>query len=159
MRILLIDLLRIDSNLPRLIFRAKVQKNEELIPEHLRNPLVLPRHVRVNTLKANTDAVLQRFLNEDQARGSTLNIEGKAKAIRFEEGNSTTKGKEKMAEGEGEGKASGEDTQSSQGALQHPSRDEHIPDLLVLPPSTDLHSHPLLEVRFPFFPLSRIELC
>ena len=107
--------------------------------------------MRINTLKANTNAVLQRFLNEDRARGSTLNIEGKAKAIRFEEGSSTTKGKEKMAEGEGEGKATGEDTQNSQGALQHPCRDEHIPDLLVLPTSTDLHAHPLLEVRFPLF--------
>lgn len=52
---------RLQSELARLKIRQKVSKNEELIPESIRNAVVLPRYVRVNTHLATVDEVIGHF--------------------------------------------------------------------------------------------------
>ena len=54
---------RLQSELARMKIKKKVMKNEDLLPEHLRNPITLPKYVRVNTLKAQPNDVLKHFLN------------------------------------------------------------------------------------------------
>ncbi|KAJ3023976.1 putative 28S rRNA (cytosine-C(5))-methyltransferase [Thoreauomyces humboldtii] len=53
---------RLQAELVRLKIKRKVKDNKELIPEHIRNAIVLPRWVRVNTLVSTVDKVLNRLV-------------------------------------------------------------------------------------------------
>ncbi|KAI9357280.1 S-adenosyl-L-methionine-dependent methyltransferase [Zopfochytrium polystomum] len=52
---------RLQAELARLKIKRKVTKNEELVPEHIRNAVVLPRYVRVNTIKLTVDKAIVEF--------------------------------------------------------------------------------------------------
>src|SRR5690242_13523112 len=62
----------LQTALVRIKVKARAKENKDLLPEHLRNPgidfcgpsesgVVLPRYVRVNTLKVETGKVLGHF--------------------------------------------------------------------------------------------------
>jgi putative methyltransferase len=53
---------RLDSELARLKIRRKVHKNEDLIPDRIRNAVNLPRYVRINALKTNPEKVISDFI-------------------------------------------------------------------------------------------------
>ncbi|KAJ1343754.1 hypothetical protein BSLG_001735 [Batrachochytrium salamandrivorans] len=88
--------------------RRRCKNNADLIPEHIRNAIVLPRYVRVNTIKTTLDKVVKHFVSKGYILGSTIDLD----------------------------------------APEYPSmhliKDEHLPDMLLLPPNTDLHEDPLL---------------
>ncbi|RKO92155.1 S-adenosyl-L-methionine-dependent methyltransferase [Blyttiomyces helicus] len=53
---------RLQAELAKIKIKRKVKDNTNLIPEHIRNAVVLPRYVRVNTLKASVDNVIAEFV-------------------------------------------------------------------------------------------------
>ncbi|KAJ3333916.1 putative 28S rRNA (cytosine-C(5))-methyltransferase [Blyttiomyces sp. JEL0837] len=95
---------RLHAELVKIKIRRKAKTNTDLLPDHVRNAITLPRYVRVNALLSSTDEVIKKLCSE----GYTLVDEydaSKPKTI---------------------------------------CKDKHIPNLLLLPPSTDLHDHELL---------------
>ncbi|KAJ3160843.1 putative 28S rRNA (cytosine-C(5))-methyltransferase [Geranomyces michiganensis] len=97
---------RLKAELAKLKIKRKVTDNKMLIPEHIRNAIVLPRWVRVNTLIASVDKVIQTLLD-----------------MGYEEDT---------------------DTEPSQLKGKTFQRDQHIPEMLLLPSNVDLHANPLL---------------
>eukprot|EP01118_Nematostelium_gracile_P011656 TRINITY_DN4169_c0_g3_i2.p1 TRINITY_DN4169_c0_g3~~TRINITY_DN4169_c0_g3_i2.p1 ORF type:complete len:413 (-),score=108.26 TRINITY_DN4169_c0_g3_i2:13-1251(-) len=85
----------INSVLVRMKIKAKVKDTKDLLPEHLRNPVYIPRYVRVNTNKAKTEEIFEHF----------------KKILNKEDENNV-------------------------------QMDEHISNLIVLPPNIDLHEDP-----------------
>ena len=55
---------RLQAELSRIKIKRKVKSNEDLIPDHIKNSVVLPRYIRVNTLKTTCKKVLDQFQNE-----------------------------------------------------------------------------------------------
>ncbi|TPX58127.1 hypothetical protein PhCBS80983_g03355 [Powellomyces hirtus] len=97
---------RLQAELAKFKIKRKVKDNKELIPEHIRNAIILPRWVRINTLVASVDQVIKKLL----AMGFVLDAESHPSKL---------KGK----------------------VFQ---RDQHIPEMLLLPSNIDLHDNPLL---------------
>ncbi|KAH6576765.1 hypothetical protein BASA62_001216 [Batrachochytrium salamandrivorans] len=99
---------RLNAELVKIKVRRRCKNNADLIPEHIRNAIVLPRYVRVNTIKTTLDKVVKHFVSKGYILGSTIDLD----------------------------------------APEYPSmhliKDEHLPDMLLLPPNTDLHEDPLL---------------
>jgi putative methyltransferase len=99
---------RLHSELVKIKVKRKCNSNQDLIPEHIQNAIVIPRYVRVNTLKVTFLEAVAHF----QRKGYKLLEEDYSKAVMF------------------------------------PKRsmfvDPHIPNLLVLPPNSDLHKDELL---------------
>lgn len=52
---------RLVAELARIKIKKKVHRNEDLIPESIRNAVVLPRYIRVNTLNATVEEVVNEF--------------------------------------------------------------------------------------------------
>lgn len=52
---------RLLAELTKIKIRMKVKNNEELIPAHIRDAIVLPRYIRVNTLKTSVESVINHF--------------------------------------------------------------------------------------------------
>ncbi|KAI8910806.1 S-adenosyl-L-methionine-dependent methyltransferase [Gorgonomyces haynaldii] len=88
---------RLHAELVKMKVRRKAKSNEDLLPDDIRNAIVLPRYVRVNTLKTTVDETVEHFV------------------------------------------ASGYTTDK-----KFCKQDQHLPELLVLPPNSDLHKDPFL---------------
>ncbi|KAI8917288.1 S-adenosyl-L-methionine-dependent methyltransferase [Powellomyces hirtus] len=95
---------RLQAELAKFKIKRKVKDSKELIPEHIRNAIILPRWVRINTLVASVDQVIKKLL----AMGFVLDAE----------------------------------SHPSKGKVFQ--RDQHIPEMLLLPSNIDLHDNPLL---------------
>ncbi|KAJ3183163.1 putative 28S rRNA (cytosine-C(5))-methyltransferase [Gaertneriomyces sp. JEL0708] len=54
---------RLQSELVRIKVKRKVKDNLDLVPDRIRNAVVLPRWVRINTLLTNKDQVIQTLLS------------------------------------------------------------------------------------------------
>ncbi|ORX86913.1 S-adenosyl-L-methionine-dependent methyltransferase [Anaeromyces robustus] len=67
---------RLNAELVKIKIRNKAINNEDLLPEEIKNPFILPRYVRVNLLKSTVDKVVNYFQKND---GYTLlpAVEGK----------------------------------------------------------------------------------
>ncbi|XP_014678599.1 PREDICTED: probable 28S rRNA (cytosine-C(5))-methyltransferase [Priapulus caudatus] len=103
------------ARLARLMIKAKVVRTEDLLTDHLKPEVTLPRYIRINTLISTTTAVIQLFQNDD------YDMLQYSKDISFKEFvDLVAELKEKQF-----------------------VEDAHIPELLVFAPGTDLHNHPL----------------
>ncbi|KAI8589434.1 S-adenosyl-L-methionine-dependent methyltransferase [Geranomyces variabilis] len=72
---------RLKAELAKLKIKRKVTDNKMLIPEHIRNAIVLPRWVRVNTLVASVDKVIGELLEmgyAEDADTESSQLKGKA---------------------------------------------------------------------------------
>ncbi|CAG8536291.1 7246_t:CDS:10 [Funneliformis mosseae] len=94
------------AELVKLKIKSKVKNNEDLISSDYRNAVVLPRYVRVNTLKTTVKKVIEHFQLEGYVLEESIKVlsDISTRTIR---------------------------------------KDFHLLDLLILPPKTDLHDHPL----------------
>ncbi|KAI8824021.1 S-adenosyl-L-methionine-dependent methyltransferase, partial [Fimicolochytrium jonesii] len=97
---------RLQAELAKIKIKRKVRDNKDLIPAHIRDAVVLPRWVRVNTLVSSVKKVLDRF----EKLGYRIDTETPPPELK--------------------------------GLVLQ--QDKHIPELLALPSSTDLHDNPLL---------------
>jgi putative methyltransferase len=52
---------RLNAELIKIKIKMKVKNNEDLIPKHIRDAVVLPRYIRVNTLKTSVNSTLNHF--------------------------------------------------------------------------------------------------
>lgn len=59
---------RLNAELVKLMIKRKVKDKKDLIPDHIRNSIVIPRYVRVNTLKTTLEDAVKHF----QMRGYKL---------------------------------------------------------------------------------------
>ncbi|EGG18352.1 NOL1/NOP2/Sun family protein [Cavenderia fasciculata] len=55
---------QLNSSLARLKIKKQVSSNTGLLPESIRNPLVLPRYVRINTLAKKTQQTDEQFIQQ-----------------------------------------------------------------------------------------------
>jgi putative methyltransferase len=55
---------RLNAELVKIKIQRKCKDNKDLIPEHIRNAVVLPRYLRVNTLKSTVDKVIKHFVEK-----------------------------------------------------------------------------------------------
>ncbi|KAI8897249.1 S-adenosyl-L-methionine-dependent methyltransferase [Globomyces pollinis-pini] len=94
---------RLNAELVKIKIKRRCKDNKDLIPDHIRNAIVIPRYVRVNTIKVTVENTIQHFTKN----GYNL--------ISFES----------MFENNFPAKSM--------------CKDKHLPELLVLPPSADLH--------------------
>ncbi|RHZ70851.1 hypothetical protein Glove_265g15 [Diversispora epigaea] len=94
------------SELVRLKIKLKIKDNKDLINPKFLNSTIIPRYIRVNTLKISVEKVIENF---------------KEKGYKFEENNDDL----------------------SNISPKTILKDKHLSDLLILPPNTDLHNHPL----------------
>ncbi|KAL2919675.1 hypothetical protein HK105_200589 [Polyrhizophydium stewartii] len=99
---------RLNAELAKIKVRRQCKNNEDLIPSHIRNAIVLPRYVRVNTIKTTVEKVMRHFAD----KGYSLGLP--------------------------------EELAASEIPPMRIFRDEHLPEMLVMPPNTDLHDDPLL---------------
>ena len=67
---------RLNAELVKIKISRKCIKNEELIPEHIREMIVLPRYIRVNTLLTTPNEVAAHFqsMGFQQGDNDTLAI-------------------------------------------------------------------------------------
>ncbi|KAJ3050184.1 putative 28S rRNA (cytosine-C(5))-methyltransferase [Rhizophlyctis rosea] len=63
---------RLQAELAKIKVKRKVKDNEELVPERIRNAVILPRYIRVNTLKTT----LQKVTGHFQSQSYTLLLDG-----------------------------------------------------------------------------------
>ncbi|KAJ3294951.1 putative 28S rRNA (cytosine-C(5))-methyltransferase [Borealophlyctis nickersoniae] len=73
---------RLQAELAKLKIKRRVKDNVDLIPDRIRNAIVLPRYIRVNTLKTSVDVVVKHF----EGKGFTF-LQGP------DDGSSTPRGK------------------------------------------------------------------
>jgi hypothetical protein len=136
--------------------RAKAVDNEGLLPEEVRNPLVLPRYVRVNTLKAEVADILPQLpqlLSTNSGGGDDSNEQRSAahqptKRRRAKREENENENEEQNSEkNESEAKAAEKNRKKSEGeAAEEIKVDEHLADLLVLPPTVKMNGrHPLVQ--------------
>eukprot|EP01132_Coremiostelium_polycephalum_P010820 gene10820-13257_t len=105
---------QLSTALARLKIKKKVSENIDLLPEHIRNPVVLPRYVRINTIAKNSsiDKAIKTFKDE----GYQLQVDnggGGRDMIK------SISGKEMI-------------------------QDKDFPEILVFPSNIDLHDHKML---------------
>lgn len=113
-----------------------------LLAEEMRHPLVLPRYVRVNTLKAQVDQVLRQLACELANPSRKRKHDGPQKRP-------GKRAKRDEALGE-DGRGDGEEGEQQRGEKEQTinneclvERDKHLADVLVLPPKTKLSDSPL----------------
>lgn len=142
--------------LVRMKVRAKAVDNEGLLPEEVRNPLVLPRYVRVNTLKAEVADILPQLpqlLSTNSGGGDDSNEQRSAahqptKRRRAKREENENENEEQNSEkNESEAKAAEKNKKKSESeAAEEIKVDEHLADLLVLPPTVKMNGrHPLVQ--------------
>jgi len=56
---------RLNAELVKIKIKHNAINNEDLLPEEIKNPFVLPRYVRVNLLKSTVDEVVEYFQKND----------------------------------------------------------------------------------------------
>ncbi|KAI9092705.1 S-adenosyl-L-methionine-dependent methyltransferase [Phlyctochytrium arcticum] len=95
---------RLQAELAKIKIHRKVKTNKELIPAYIRDAVILPRWIRVNTLLTTVHDVIETLKQQGYREMTTI--------------------------------------QPSKGKVYQ--QDKHIPELLVLPPSVDLHDNELL---------------
>ncbi|KAJ2995071.1 putative 28S rRNA (cytosine-C(5))-methyltransferase [Globomyces sp. JEL0801] len=88
---------RLNAELVKIKIKRRCKDNKDLIPDHIRNAIVIPRYVRVNTIKVTVENTIQHFTKNGY---NLISFESIAKSM---------------------------------------CKDKHLPELLVLPPSADLH--------------------
>jgi 16S rRNA C967 or C1407 C5-methylase (RsmB/RsmF family) len=133
--------------------RAKVRDNEGLLPEEIRNPLVLPRYVRVNTLKAQVSDVLPQLSalsstpEEDGHSNSTNKKRKSTKDQAADDGQASKRSKVDEAEPEEEKNEEEKEKENKEAKSEGEAVrvDDHLCDLLVLPPTVKLGKHPLVQ--------------
>ncbi|KYQ89378.1 NOL1/NOP2/Sun family protein [Tieghemostelium lacteum] len=64
---------QLSSALARMKVKNKVVEDKDLLPEHIKNPVILPRYVRINTLKSKDQSKLPQFI---QSTIETFKSEG-----------------------------------------------------------------------------------
>lgn len=159
-------------SLRRYLGRAKVQNNEDLLPEEVRNPLVLPRYLRVNPLKRDTANIIERLETElgktakkgecKASKDNTFEEEDSKEKLRDESsgtsttgpsskkrkatGQETTKAKRVRTSGKSQGQSEDlteEEEQDEGEPKQRVRQDAHLPDVLVLPGLKDRRTNRL----------------
>nr|KAJ3420925.1 putative 28S rRNA (cytosine-C(5))-methyltransferase [Polyrhizophydium stewartii] len=60
---------RLNAELAKIKVRRQCKNNEDLIPSHIRNAIVLPRYVRVNTIKTTVEKVMRHFADKGYSLG------------------------------------------------------------------------------------------
>ncbi|KAJ3346860.1 putative 28S rRNA (cytosine-C(5))-methyltransferase, partial [Kappamyces sp. JEL0680] len=55
---------RLQAELAKIKIKRKCRENSELIPEHIRNAVVIPRWIRVNVHKTTLEAVVDHFVSQ-----------------------------------------------------------------------------------------------
>jgi hypothetical protein len=117
--------------------------NEGLLPEEVRNPLVLPRYARVNTLKAQVDDILPqlpRLLSNGSEDDAADASQAKRKRAKRESDN-----KDDGEERHGDANAGDQEKEKEVEEVEI-KVDEHLADLLVLPPTVKITGrHPLVQ--------------
>ncbi|KAJ3275353.1 putative 28S rRNA (cytosine-C(5))-methyltransferase [Terramyces sp. JEL0728] len=99
---------RLNAELVKVKIKRGCKDNKDLIPEHIRNAIVIPRYVRVNTIKISVPEAIKHF----EKKG-------------FKMSDSSILDAETWPQNE-------------------MCKDKHLPELLILPPSADLHDDELL---------------
>ncbi|XP_068757928.1 28S rRNA (cytosine-C(5))-methyltransferase-like [Montipora capricornis] len=64
----------LQSCLARLKIKAKVYKNEDLLPKQILDKDLIPRYVRVNTMKTSMEHVIQHFKEDGYEQANQTNI-------------------------------------------------------------------------------------
>ncbi|XP_022101884.1 probable 28S rRNA (cytosine-C(5))-methyltransferase isoform X2 [Acanthaster planci] len=115
------------SALARIKVKMGVVDNRDLLPDVVKNEVILPRYVRVNTLKSTVHDVIQNFLEE----GYHCILTREQASTKRQEGQSANDICEMQA-----------DFVKTLKPRQFMC-DVHLEDLLVFPPATDFHDHHL----------------
>lgn len=144
---------RLNSELVKMKLKRKIKDFSELIPEHLRQTVVLPRWVRVNHLMSDTARVKAQFEKEGWVEMPFTDFMAKLDEIQELQRGGSTPSKEdskadskkpidkKAAKAEQEAK----DPKANSRRLGKVfALDRDLPDLLAFPPLTDFHDHALL---------------
>ncbi|KAI9204421.1 S-adenosyl-L-methionine-dependent methyltransferase [Polychytrium aggregatum] len=74
LRIIMNHKVRLSGELTKLKIKRGVKTNRELIPEAIRKAVVLPRYVRVNTLKNSSEQVIKQFESEGYRAVPIVNL-------------------------------------------------------------------------------------
>ncbi|XP_070538415.1 28S rRNA (cytosine-C(5))-methyltransferase-like [Ptychodera flava] len=117
----------LQAALSRLKVKAKVKDAEDLLPQQVKQQVLLPRYVRVNLLKTSVDDVIQQF----KAQGFTLTLSREVADEKVKRLSNS-----KMIS----------DLAVSLIESLKPKQfmvDIHLFDVLIFPPKTDLHDHVL----------------
>ncbi|KAJ3379932.1 putative 28S rRNA (cytosine-C(5))-methyltransferase, partial [Entophlyctis sp. JEL0112] len=105
---------RLTAELAKLKIKKRAARNEDLLPDHVKNAVILPRYGRVNTNITTMDEVIAHL----QKSGYSL--------IEYQKGINLGK------------------LPDARSRLNTVVKDPHIPNLLILPPNSDFHNHNLL---------------
>lgn len=148
-RIIMTWAARLNSDLIKMKLKRKIKDFSELIPEHLRQTVVLPRWVRVNHLNSDTDRVVAHFAKEGWTEMPFNDFMGKLDEIQELQrgGSSSSNGDAKKEVDKKTAKKIQEakDPKANSRKLGKVfARDRDLPDLLAFPPLTDFHDHAML---------------
>lgn len=140
---------RLNSDLIKMKLKRKIKDFSELIPEHLRQTVVLPRWVRVNHLNSDTDRVVAHFAKEGWTEMPFNDFMAKIDEIqelqRGGSSSSDTDPKKPIDKETAKKLQEAKDPKANSRKLGKVfARDRDLPDLLAFPPLTDFHDHALL---------------
>ena len=145
---------RLKAELVKMKLKYKIKDFSELIPEHLRQTVVLPRWVRVNHLMTDLDKAKAHFEKEGWVEMPFTDFMAKLDEIQeLQRGGSSSN----KVDSKGDNKKDGAAKKPTKAQLEAKdpkansrklgkvfARDRDLPDLLAFPPLTDFHDHPLL---------------
>ena len=98
---------RLNGELVKIMVKRGIRNKADLIPEHIRNQIIIPRWVRVNTLKTTMKETITHFQESGLQLLSPNEFDSAIQAKEF--------------------------------PIKAFLQDKHLPNMLVLPPNTDLH--------------------
>lgn len=146
---------RLRAELVKMKLKRKIKDFSELIPEHLRQTVVLPRWVRVNHLISDVDRVKAHFAKEGWTEIPFVDFMGQLDEIQAAQRAPVSKAKESSSSSNNKNEKqtvnpkAKEDTSNKNNKEKRKlgkvfARDRDLPDLLAFPPLTDFHDHVLL---------------
>jgi len=131
---------QLSAALARLKVKEKVKDNDQLLPEHLRKPLCIPKYVRVNTLKADLH-LIKHYLEEKLVSKLRLEVRSSpvsSRSFPSPELDSSTKSTFRAHIKETE-------VENYNSEKSYVKTDPDVPHLLILPFGADLHEDPFLQ--------------